>query len=104
MLAIGSLSGTRALVTGGGGGIGESCARELAAEGAQVLVADKDGKRAERVAKEIGGEAWVVDLTDSGPLESLELPVDIIVLQQMYQELIDSGRAEKDRSIVSELM
>lgn len=53
-----------ALVTGGGSGIGEACARTLAGRGATVAVADIDPAAAEAVAKEIGGAAFQVDVTD----------------------------------------
>jgi NAD(P)-dependent dehydrogenase (short-subunit alcohol dehydrogenase family) len=42
-----------ALVTGGGSGIGETIAKQLAAEGAKVLVTDIDLDAAKRVAEEI---------------------------------------------------
>src|SRR5215211_1409977 len=47
------LRGKVALVTGGGLGIGEACARTLAAAGARVVVADIDAERADRVATAI---------------------------------------------------
>ncbi len=76
----GSLAGRRALVTGGASGIGEACARRLAAEGADVTVADLDAEGAARVAADIGGTAWVVDLSDTAALETVELPdVDVLV-------------------------
>lgn len=73
------LDGRSALVTGGASGIGAACARELAHRGATVTVADVDEEAAGRVADEIGGTAWGVDLLDVGALESLRLEVDVLV-------------------------
>lgn len=73
------LSGRRALVTGGASGIGEACARALAAAGAHVVIADLNGEAAARVAAEVGGEAWQVDLGDTAALADLSLDADILV-------------------------
>ncbi|WP_246115731.1 bifunctional aldolase/short-chain dehydrogenase [Trebonia kvetii] len=48
------LAGRIALVTGGGSGIGRATARRLAAEGACVVVADRDAQSAKAVAGGIG--------------------------------------------------
>ena len=65
-----------AIVTGGGSGIGEAIARQLASEGAKVVVADLDTKGAERVADAIaqaGGAASVfkVDTADAASVEAM---------------------------------
>jgi 3-hydroxybutyrate dehydrogenase len=83
----GELAGRRALVTGGAAGIGLACARRLAALGAHVVVADRDGEGAERAAKEVGGEAWVVDLADTAALSGVELAVDILVNNAGFQHV-----------------
>ena len=46
-------SGRVAVVTGGGSGIGEACAVELAARGASVVVTDINEDAATRVAESI---------------------------------------------------
>lgn len=73
------LQGRTALVTGGASGIGAAIARQLAGRGAYVRVADLDPEGASSVAEEVGGESWVVDLSDTAALAELELDVDILV-------------------------
>jgi 3-hydroxybutyrate dehydrogenase len=73
------LDGRTALVTGGASGIGAACARELAARGALVTVADVDDVGAKTIAEEIGGKPWAVDLSDVAALEKLSLEADILV-------------------------
>src|SRR6478735_12561855 len=74
-----SLAGRTALVTGGASGIGAACVHELAARGAQVRVADLDGEAAERVAHQVGGTSWQVDLSEPDALAELSLDTDILV-------------------------
>ena len=73
------LTGRTALVTGGASGIGRACAVRLAEAGAKVVVTDVDADAAEAVADQVGGEAWVVDLADTGSLAGQRLEVDVLV-------------------------
>lgn len=61
---MGLLEGTKAVVTGGGSGIGRATCRRMAEEGARVAVVDLDGDAAESVANEIDGIAFAVDVGD----------------------------------------
>jgi 3-hydroxybutyrate dehydrogenase len=60
----GILAGKLALVTGGGRGIGAAIARSLAAAGARVVVCGRTKAALDGIAKEIGGVALRLDLTD----------------------------------------
>lgn len=73
------LDGKKALVTGGASGIGAAAVRSLARAGAHLVVADIDPDAAQRLADEVAGEAWAVDLTDTAALAELTLDVDVLV-------------------------
>jgi NAD(P)-dependent dehydrogenase (short-subunit alcohol dehydrogenase family) len=60
----------RALITGGGRGIGASTARVLAADGWDVVVAARTREQIDAVAQEIGGRAVELDVTDPASVES----------------------------------
>ncbi|MFG1910199.1 SDR family NAD(P)-dependent oxidoreductase [Kribbella sp. NPDC048928] len=56
--------GRVALITGGASGIGAATARRIAAEGGTVVVTDRDGDAAGKVAAGIGGRSFELDVTD----------------------------------------
>jgi 3-hydroxyacyl-CoA dehydrogenase / 3-hydroxy-2-methylbutyryl-CoA dehydrogenase len=58
------IDGIGALVAGGASGLGEATARELAARGARVTVADLNEERGEALASELGGAFVQADVTD----------------------------------------
>jgi 3-hydroxybutyrate dehydrogenase len=64
-------NGKRALVTGGGRGIGEAIARGLAAAGARVTVCGRGEADLKKVAAEIAGDYVVADLADRASTERL---------------------------------
>jgi NAD(P)-dependent dehydrogenase (short-subunit alcohol dehydrogenase family) len=83
---IADLRGQKALVTGSGtrGGMGAEIARVLAAQGADVAVADLDADGAKEVAAAIGQTVLALEL-DVGAPESVELAFARI--EEMWQTL-----------------
>ena len=65
------LTERNAIITGGASGIGAATAREFARLGARVVVADKNGDGARRVADEIGGEAVACDVGNEVDVNAL---------------------------------
>ena len=65
-----NIAGQTALVTGGGSGLGEAVARELARLGAKVAVLDVNAANAQRVAADIGGVGLSADITDTASLSA----------------------------------
>ena len=64
------INGASALVTGGASGIGAAAARQLAAKGAKVVVADLNAEKGEALAQEIGGAFASVDVTDTAQIQA----------------------------------
>ena len=77
------LNGASAVVTGGASGIGEACARQLAALGVRVVIADLNEEKGTAAAKELGGlfakcnvaseedgQAAVAAASEMGPLRA----------------------------------
>ena len=64
------ISGSSALVTGAASGIGAAVARQLAAAGARVVVADVQDDKGQALAQEIGGEFVHVDVTDTEQIKA----------------------------------
>jgi len=71
-----TFEGKRALITGAGSGIGAAVARLLAAEGAEVIVADLSP---EAVADELGAQAVVLDVRREAEVELAMADLDVLV-------------------------
>lgn len=61
---------TPAIVTGGAGGLGEACARELRARGAPVAILDMLKEQGEAVAAEIGALFFYTDVTSDDSVKA----------------------------------
>ena len=64
------LNAVTAIVSGGASGLGEATARELAAAGAHVVVADLAEDRGKAVAAEIGGQFARTDVSDEASVQA----------------------------------
>jgi 3-hydroxybutyrate dehydrogenase len=101
----GALKNKVAAITGGASGIGRACAQRLAAEGAAVVVVDRDGEAAEKVAAEVGGTAVAVDLSDLDAVDRLDLAVDVLVNNAGIQHVAPIHEFPTDRfSLILRLM
>ena len=103
------LEGKRAIVTGGGSGIGRATCRRFAAEGATVVVADLIAERAEEVAAEIGGAAVQADVTvaaDVARLVDAAGRIDVLVNNAgggMADDLLEISEEEWDTDVAVNL-
>jgi NAD(P)-dependent dehydrogenase (short-subunit alcohol dehydrogenase family) len=70
------LDGIGALVAGGASGLGEATARELAARGARVTIADLNEDRGAALADELGGAFVATDVTDESAVQAAVEAVD----------------------------
>jgi len=76
------LDGTRVLLTGATGGLGEAIARSLAERGAQQVLSGRRADALHALADEVGAETVICDLADRDDVESLVAAagdVDVLV-------------------------
>src|SRR5688500_12211184 len=71
-----ALSGKVALVTGGASGIGKAVVERLAAEGAELLVADLNEADGEKVAADVGGRFVRLDVSSTDEWDALVASID----------------------------
>ena len=91
----------RALVTGGGRGIGADIARVLARDGWEVVVCARSGAQVEAVATEIGGEWMQVDVSDRASVQRMVAEageVDLLVANAGVSEGHAPGRRGRSTS------
>jgi 3-oxoacyl-[acyl-carrier protein] reductase len=100
----GRLQGRRAIVTGGGSGIGRAAAIRFAEEGAEVAVFDLAGDAAEATAASCGGRGFAVDVTDKAAfadavdeLDGVDVYFANAGIAQAAKPLEETSREEWDR-------
>ena len=108
------LAGRKAVITGGAGGIGQAIARLFLAEGAQVVLVDRDEASLQAAARAIGAaggpqdlSTLTLDLADASQLQSIDAHLaseddrlDILVNNaavREYHRLADADAASWER-------
>jgi NAD(P)-dependent dehydrogenase (short-subunit alcohol dehydrogenase family) len=82
------LTGSSSLVTGGASGIGEASARQLAAAGSRVVIADLNEERGQTVASEVGGLFVKCDVTS---IEDVDTAVSAAAEMGPLRALVNSA-------------
>jgi len=99
-----NLSGLVALVTGGASGIGAACVKELSAQGAKVVIADRslDAAKALSASLNVDSSAVAVDVTDD---DSCQKMVDYTLEKYGRLDIAvnNAGVGNPDKSRVAEL-
>lgn len=103
------LNGSRVLVTGATGGIGEAIAAACAAAGASVIVSGRRAEAVEKAAAQVGGKAVVADLAADGAVQALLAEageVDVVIANAALPgsgDLFDYTPEQIDRAITVNL-
>lgn len=88
-----SLEGQTAVIAGGASGIGAACAKSIAANGAHVVILDKDLDRAKLIANEIkadGGQAEGIYLDATSSDEVKKTIAGILAAHKKIEILVNS--------------
>lgn len=94
------LAGRRALITGGGTGVGADLARGFAAAGAEVVVAGRRRDPLDQVAAETGALALTCDVTDEASVAALfeaAGPCDIVIANAGAADSAPFARLSRDQ-------
>jgi NAD(P)-dependent dehydrogenase (short-subunit alcohol dehydrogenase family) len=82
------VANSSAIVTGGGSGLGEACARRLASLGAKCIVVDLNEEKGQAVAGEIGGQFVKADVSNT---EQVQAAVDAALALGPLRALVNGA-------------
>lgn len=82
------VANSSAIVTGGGSGLGEACARRLASLGAKCIVVDLNEEKGQAVANEIGGQFVKADVSNT---EQVQAAVDAALALAPLRALVNGA-------------
>lgn len=83
------LAGRRALVAGGASGIGEAVVRRLAADGAEIVIADIQADKADALSAQLQGQAVRLDVTDFDEVQA------VVARHGPFQILVNCAGADQ---------
>ncbi|MBC7814720.1 MAG: glucose 1-dehydrogenase [Burkholderiales bacterium] len=91
-------AGKVAIVTGAGQGIGAGVAQRLAHEGATVVIAEYNAANAERVAAEVNGLAYPIDISDTAQID--KMVSDVVARYGKIDILVNNAGINKTQSMM----
>eukprot|EP01037_Dinobryon_pediforme_P012508 gene12508-12596_t len=84
-----------AMIIGGGNGIGEATALLMRSRGWTLLIADRDGDSAHRVARSVEGEAFMLDIGDVAAIDDVAERIGavdaLVVAAAVFQDIMPPG-------------
>lgn len=82
------VANSSAIITGGGSGLGEACARRLAGLGAKCIIVDLNEEKGQAVAADIGGQFVKADVSNT---EQVQAAVDAAIALAPLRALVNGA-------------
>ena len=92
------LNGKTSIITGGASGIGEAATRRFVAEGAKVLIADRNIGAAEALAKELGSQVSAIECDVRKESSAAEVAKRALSLWGQIDVLVNNAGSELNKT------